>query len=125
MSNYFDHLDDNLDDLINSPAKPATKQAPAHYKPNYFERCAKCGGSGRYRGFGTCYACQGKGGKGFKTAPAVRAAARDKAAERRAALAASLAEETATFKAQHEDEMAWLQATARRVEERGTDFGFP
>jgi len=92
-------LNDSLDDIF--PADPVS--APRALPPGnewdriraldgaapvakaFVEKCPKCRGSGRFisysgRALGPCFACKGKGEREFKTAPTVRAAARDRAA---------------------------------------------
>ena len=49
----------------------------------HWENCWKCGGRGTYGRFGTCFACNGKGGRDYKQPAAVRAKARVQAADRR------------------------------------------
>lgn len=57
--------------------------------PQFKERCSRCGGSGKFRGYtgrilGECRACQGVGFKTFRTSGADRAKARTQAATRKA-----------------------------------------
>lgn len=81
--------DDPLDELFgdsagtNLPSRVA-KAPPASYSPpNYTESCRKCGGTGRYGNWGSCFACHGKGTRSFKTAPQARAANRADAVARK------------------------------------------
>lgn len=95
----------------------------------YFERCTKCNGTGRFRALcgndrfggyyqkdvGKCFACDGKGGKTYKTSPAERQKARDQASARRERGKADNAKDFAEWRP---DLWAWLQAAS----ERGFEF---
>jgi len=93
--------------------------AATDFQPTYFETCKKCRGSGQFvswggRRLGECFACKGKGGHTRKTAPEVRAKARENTAKRavatenqRVATAQQWAEENPTLH-------AWLIARADR-----------
>lgn len=78
MSNWADL--ENLNDLGGVSAKG---EAPVHSElGGIFESCRKCAGTGRVR-WGMCFACQGKGGKTFKTDAATRASSRAADADRK------------------------------------------
>ena len=67
-------------------SNPNVTEMPAG--PQFKERCAKCGGTGTWRGgrmSGQCFACKGVGYKVFKTPPADRYKARTQAADRKVA----------------------------------------
>ena len=67
-------------------SNPNVTEMPAG--PQFKERCAKCGGTGTWRGgrmSGQCFACKGVGYKVFRTAPADRYKARTQAADRKVA----------------------------------------
>lgn len=87
-------LNDSLDDLLSGEMLPVPRSAPAHYAPKSFsEPCAKCGGSGKFRGYsgqliGQCFACKGAGNKVFKASSADRAKARAGVANRKAKVSA-------------------------------------
>lgn len=111
-------LDDSLDDLIGSePVQRTPLRRPAPARDAYtapdthWDVCQKCGGSGSWRGRGTCYACKGEGGKAFKTSAADRAVARDKAHDRKE-------RNTQAWIEEHKAEYAWLIATAQRQTDR-------
>jgi Family of unknown function (DUF6011) len=110
--------DDDLGAAIEGP-KGATRQPPASYQtPDYTEPCRKCGGSGRFRNLGPCFACKGRGSNTFKTSPEQRARNRSGAQARKAnARAAWLAE--------HRTEVEWLQKTAADIAQRGGTWRFP
>jgi len=101
-------LNDRLDDLFAgagtaaqiAEVRPLSEKATAHQEANpagYFDKCRKCSGTGRYYGrssYGSsCFACNGKGGRHYKTSPEVRAAHRASAAERKAKRDAEIAAE--------------------------------
>lgn len=123
--------DDPLDDLFNAtPGAPRpAPRLPAGFTPAvervFAEACRKCGGSGRFRHLGPCYACKGAGRLTFKTAPEARAAGRERAAAKRIERAHELARERDAWKAAHASELEWLIATARRNDQRGGSFTFP
>jgi hypothetical protein len=111
---------DGLDEILSAPARTAPVAAPEE-KP-YFDRCYKCSGTGMTR-WGTCFACQGKGGKSFKTPHAVRGAAKMQAEERKDRTRASNVE---TFKINHPAEWAWIQSRVTwelTKAQGGQDFG--
>ena len=93
------NLNDSLDDIFPAHENPAPRALPqgnewdriraldgqAPVAKAFVEKCSKCRGSGRFisysgRDCGPCFTCKGKGEKEFKTAPTVRAAARDRTA---------------------------------------------
>jgi Family of unknown function (DUF6011) len=106
-----DDLDDDISALFGgggavTPRAPVTP--PAHYRPpEYTEGCPKCHGTGQTR-WGTCYRCQGKGGKSFKTSPQQRARNREQAADRKAAKREAWAEENKAV-------VAWINQAATRA----------
>lgn len=72
----------------------------------YTEPCPKCRGRGRFisyngRDVGPCYTCKGSGKREFKTAPTVRAAARERAQ-------AAPQGRWAAFETAHPAEAAWI-----------------
>jgi hypothetical protein len=104
---------------------PATD--PALLDQLHYETCKKCRGTGRFvRGYtfsGQCFACKGKGKIGYKTAPEVRASARDAAAQKkRLAFAA--------FMKDHESELRWMIdrtptfGFAKSMLEAATKYGY-
>lgn len=107
-----DDLDDPIDDLLGRGPVPAAARPapPASYKPaDFTEPCQKCGGTGRFRDLGPCFACQGRGKKTFKTAP-------EKRAKARAAAAGKLEAAIEAWKAEHPAAYAWLLARTDRFE---------
>lgn len=115
-------LNDSLDDIFPASETPVSApralpqgnewdriraldgQVPVA-KP-FVEKCPKCRGRGRFisysgRDCGPCFTCKGKGEKEFKTAPTVRAAARERAA-------AQPANRWEAFKAAHPAEAAFI-----------------
>lgn len=118
-----DTLNDSLDDLFNSVGapveRPLTEKAKEHQeavKAGYFDQCRKCGGSGLYRApssYGrTCFACEGRGGKTYKTSPEERAKKRLAASGRKAARIAELAAESRKaaddWRVKNPEAAAWL-----------------
>lgn len=84
-----DFFSDSLDDLLGGPAAPAPKalpQAPEYVRiretvPTFTETCPSCKGTGRFRTWsgrdgGSCFKCDGKGSKTYKSSPQERAANR-------------------------------------------------
>jgi hypothetical protein len=96
---------------------PEQRFATAAPTAVYTARCTRCNGTGKFRSMygnmlGNCFACKGTGTKSFKTAPEVRAKARDQAAARKV----RSAEENLEAFAQAEPALhAWMV---------GTDFDF-
>lgn len=94
---------------------PDPKAAPIASEPVFFDRCPKCGGSGRYGGFtrrsaGRCFKCNGKGQVGFKTSPEARAKSRENAAARKVKTADA-------WKTANPNEWRWIA-------NRSASFGF-
>ena len=87
-------LNDSLDNLFNGDTGPV-RVAPVASAPEYktieqrfAEGCTKCRGTGRFisysgRTLGPCFACKGAGKFEYKTSPEVRAAKRERAADRK------------------------------------------
>lgn len=106
MAKHIDDLNDPIDDLLGSPARPAPVSPPSNYTaPTFTERCPRCGGSGTFRNIGPCFACKGTGTKSFKTPREQRVKARANANARREKTAASRLDE---FKSSHPEIFAWL-----------------
>jgi hypothetical protein len=84
--------------------------------PVFEESCRKCGGSGRYRGLGRCFACKGKGKFVFKTSPEARAAGRERYQQRGA-------QHLDAFKAQFPQHWAWIERTIARTDDAPGSFG--
>lgn len=103
--------DDPLDDLFNNGAAPAparTVTPPASYtEPTYFQPCRKCAGTGMTR-WGKCFACKGKRGKAYKTAPEVRQKQRAQAQARTEQKAKTALE---SFAAEHPAIAAWFDGS--------------
>ena len=88
MDSNFDW--DSLEDHVAADgtfAPPAKKGTSEFAKTQDFP-CTQCGGSGKYRGMGKCYACNGKGS--FKTSAADRVAASHKRAAKKVATLAEI-----------------------------------
>jgi len=102
-------------------AAPRAVTAPEWFKPAteraFTEACKRCGGSGSYGRFGTCFACKGKGTQTFKTSRDERARNRAGAQARKERNAADAIE---AFKAAHPEAHAWLVAQAYK--DRPFDF---
>jgi Tfp pilus assembly protein FimT len=93
---------DDLDQVLAAPARVAPTQAAVQVQ-THRERCWKCGGTGQTR-WGTCYACNGKGGRDYKQPAAVRAKAREQAWDRKVR---TNEENVRTFKTAYPAEWAW------------------
>ena len=110
MNTTTKDLDDPLDELFGGSStgtpRPMVRDIPAA-KPTFVELCPKCQGTGRFRNFGPCFACKGRGKHEFKTSFAQRAQARVKAEDRKVAKEAQQIDD---FKAEHGAEFAWIQA---------------
>ena len=96
------------------PAASASARAAAE---SFTETCPKCRGTGRFtsytgRQLGQCFACKGVGSKTFRTAPEVRAQARQRTAEAKAAVVAD-----------HQAELKWLDATLARLDRLPEGYG--
>lgn len=118
MTSIFDGLDDDLDAIISAPIRapqdrPVMPAAEGHFNP-----CQKCHGRGRFisysgRDCGPCFSCKGTRGSLTKTAPAVLAANRTKAAERKAADAEASMD---LFSTEYPAEAAWMKERAGRFD---------
>lgn len=74
----------------------------------FTEPCARCHGTGTWRGVRRCFACKGSGkGRTYKTSPQARAAGRVRSAERRAKRAAK---NEAEWRCDNADIAAWIDA---------------
>ena len=113
-------LNDSLDDLLAGPMLPEPRKAPEAYYAAaaklHSEPCAKCAGSGKFRGysgrvFGDCFACKGKGKRAFKASAADRAKAR---ASRANLKAERMAEGFSAWKAANPALWSWLDAASKR-----------
>jgi hypothetical protein len=105
----MDDLDDSLDDLLGGHVVGPAKAPPANYKPmDYSEPCKKCGGSGRFRNLGQCFACKGKGKLEFKTSPQQRSTGRISYQKKKADKAVASVE---SFKVEHPDVWAWMDGS--------------
>jgi len=111
---FPDDLNDDLSDLLGgAPRTAPLPQDPGLVRAReaaeaFTETCPKCRGTGRFIGWsgrplGACFACKGRGSKTFKTAPQVRAQARQRTAEAKAEVIAD-----------HQAELAWLNETLQR-----------
>ncbi len=129
-----DDLNDSLDGLFGGPPSPdsadgtadyellarreaalAAKRAAVGYKPmDYTEPCKKCGGSGRFRNFGPCFACKGAGKNTYKTSPEARAKARVRGAEKAHEKVVAKSDSIEAFKAEHPKVWAWLLENERK-----------
>lgn len=110
-------LNDPLHDLLSGPIGEVREasRAPADYKPNFDQVCSKCGGTGRYRHFGQCFACKGKGKKSFKQSPEVRAAKRERRAERKTRRIEDIAAHNVeTFSGAEPEAWAWITRNVDR-----------
>ncbi len=127
-------LNDSLSDLFANAGTPAQVAEARPLSPKveehaeavaagFFDTCRKCNGSGLYRGrssYGSrCFACQGKGGRTYKTSPEARKANREKANARKVAKAeelAAVAKKAADdWRAAHPEIASWLASN-------GSDF---
>ena len=118
-------LDDDLSDLTGDIAA-ADAFARAVLDPSKvtsartFETpCPSCRGSGRFRSYtgrivGDCFKCKGSGVIRTKTDPKVLAENREKAAEKRAAQAAIVADNARQWLLDNPDEARWLADAATR-----------
>lgn len=126
-------LNDDLSDLLGA-AKTGPALAPIYRAPDKFvpavervftEACSKCGGSGRFRHFGQCFACKGTGKFTFKTAPEVRAKARAGAQARKVEAEREKNAERAAWAGAHKAELAWLEQASLANMRRNGNFDFP
>ncbi len=113
--NYFDDLNDPLDDLLGAPMRPVPAKPVSEIveRAAFVEQCPRCQGSGRFRNFGPCFACKGAGSKTFKTSTADRAANRQKATERKFR---AEADNAAEFAKEFPAEAAWMVANKPRFD---------
>jgi len=109
----------NIDDLEGAEFGGApVARGPVTYTElgGHYEACPKCRGTGQTR-WGVCFKCQGKKGKTFVQPAGVRAANREKAADRRDL---ARGERVVAFKDAHPAEWAWLESrVAWEVKEPG------
>lgn len=98
-----------------APAPVLTKVPAVFDKTSpYYERCPKCGGTGRFTGYsgrlmGPCYHCEGRGGFMRKTTAEQRAASHQRAAVRKANAAQANID---NFAAAFPPEYQWLTGAA-------------
>ena len=115
-----DDLNDDISDIfgadlgsgvdIDAAAKFAAEQLPERFET----KCAACRGSGRFRSYtgrvvGDCFKCKGKGVIYTKTDPALLAANRAKAAEKKAREAAANIEAANAWLEANPAEAEWLK----------------
>lgn len=137
----MDDFNDNIDDMLGGPARPRPVQerlpdtrtneqkaaeviARSAGKGTVFnDKCAKCGGSGFFKGNRRfpCFACRGRGVLSFKTSPEARAKGRARAAEKRQ----EREMDKAQWQTDHVNEIAWAVRAANINQQRGGNFGFP
>lgn len=102
--NFFPQSDD-----VGPDGKDAVPEKPKGFVEDtgFVEECTKCRGTGRYRNFGPCFACKGKGSNTFKTSKAARAKGRVSAANRKVR---TERENIEAFKSEHPAQMAWIMS---------------
>ena len=119
-----DDLNDDLSDIFGGDlsaddiafgAKVMVEQLPERFET----KCRKCNGSGRFYGYsgrvvGNCFTCKGKGVFYTKTDPAVLAANREKAAERREQKARTVQDHAEMWIESHPAEWTWINEAATR-----------
>lgn len=102
-------FDDMEDDIPEGDEQPADLAGPA--PQTYIETCTRCRGSGQYL-MGTCFACNGRGVREFKSSPEQRAKRAKPTPESRAAAAekreSAEQRRAAKFALAHPDVHAWL-----------------
>lgn len=130
MTNYFDNISDDLDSLINAPARTQAPRVIAGYTPvadrRFIEKCPHCiNGLWRGRPGYPCFKCKGQGKQSFATSPETRTAARARSAEKAQEKAAARADAIVAFINANEALVDWLNASAKRNRERNGTFGFP
>jgi hypothetical protein len=125
MTNRNNDLNDDLSDLLGTPAPVARElpQSPEFVRvreaaATFTESCPKCGGSGQFRGWsgramGPCFACKGKGSKAFKTSAATRQHAREGAEVRKVRAAEGNLD---AFKVANPEMYEWIVAKAPRFD---------
>ena len=123
----FHGLDDDLDDLFQTPA---TKEdiaagvalAQTQIKNQaYIERCPNCRGTGRFvsysgRTVGNCFKCKGTGKLSFKTSSQQREASRNAAARAKARKDAEIRENVVLWEETNPEDAAWMRAKAQSFE---------
>jgi hypothetical protein len=103
----------SIKDKIKTAEERIERKAQAASQDVHWDRCKKCGGSGQFRGFGKCFACNGKGGKEFKTDAATRAHQRDLREQRKERAEVEAHE---TYQTNNPDAYAWMLKEAPRFE---------
>jgi hypothetical protein len=128
------HHDDPLEDLFSCDsaapapaARPVVTPPPSYQPPAYTENCPNCGGTGLFRFYngntGQCFTCQGAGTRSFKTAPTVRARAKERHVERAEQKRIDTAASIASFKAEQPAVWAWMLEN-ERLNGTGKEFQF-
>lgn len=114
MGGIFDNLgndfDDELQQMLDTPVKPAAEIVHTPLLEMHIEKCKSCRGTGQFisysgRILGQCFKCKGKGQKAYRTSAADREKARVKTAEKKAA--APVANWDAFVEA-HPEVAAWI-----------------
>lgn len=117
------------------PPKPVAHAAPAAAEVAqlaasgevYIEECAKCRGSGIYRGYSSrgrqCFACKGVGHFVRRTSPEQRAKARTRVAAKRQAEAQSLAAKAQAWREAHPAAAQWIAEAGGRGFEFARSMG--
>lgn len=87
--------------------------APNTFVPDraFTERCQRCNGTGRFRSYGRCFACSGRGQQTFSTPPEARARDRERRAERRVASHTDLMQNVEIFKTVNPDVWTWIETS--------------
>lgn len=112
---------DTLDDLIANATTEQRESSEPGFVPaqeRWVEGCPACKGTGKWRGFRTCYRCHGAGKREFKSPPEKRAKARTRAAERKA-------QEKRQWCAEHQAEIVWLERVVAREKQQPEPWQFP
>lgn len=104
LDNLMDQAD-STDAIATPVTKERLKADGVASEPQFAERCPKCNGTGRFRQFGACYTCKGKGQRHFKTSAETRAVARERKSARLDARVEGWART-------YPDEMAWIRSRA-------------
>lgn len=132
LNHAHDHLDDDVFDIFgyvvptNDRSVIDTTLADAQVeRVLHREKCAACGGTGKFRSYsgrivGDCFKCKGAGSKTFKTSTEQRAAA----AVQRAKIAVRKAEELSLqieqWKNENQEDYAWIVAKASSFDFAGS-----
>ena len=126
------HLDDQIDDIFGTdpvePSAPAdVTLAEAQQYKMHKEDCPSCKGSGMFRSYmgrvvGNCFKCKGRGHMFYRQSVEQREKARSRAAEKRASVAASKADQASEWLAANPDEAKWLQESSARDFEFATSM---